>query len=152
MVSVVNTGKVGAVYNLEVADFNTYFVGEERLWVHNCGGLGSYSKVGGHHIFAKSAFEGVPEYSKGKALSASLEVLESYGVAHGDITTLQCTLFKEFADSGKANSLTAHARIAYESLVGAGIPEDVAKAWVGTSRAQLKQWGVAAPSRIPWAD
>jgi hypothetical protein len=32
---VFETGKKGVVYNLEVADFHTYFVGEERAWVHN---------------------------------------------------------------------------------------------------------------------
>jgi RHS repeat-associated protein len=35
VVSVRNTNQSGVVYNLEVADFHTYFVGEERLWVHN---------------------------------------------------------------------------------------------------------------------
>jgi len=35
VVSVRNTNQSGDVYNLEVADFHTYFVGEERVWVHN---------------------------------------------------------------------------------------------------------------------
>ena len=29
-------GKIGKAYNFEVADFHTYFVGEENIWVHNC--------------------------------------------------------------------------------------------------------------------
>ena len=36
VVSIVNTGETAITYNLEVADFHTYFVGEDRIWVHNC--------------------------------------------------------------------------------------------------------------------
>ena len=35
VVSAVNTGTAAITYNLEVADFHTYFVGEDRVWVHN---------------------------------------------------------------------------------------------------------------------
>jgi len=35
LVSIVRTGEVAETYNLEVADFHTYFVGEARVWVHN---------------------------------------------------------------------------------------------------------------------
>jgi RHS repeat-associated protein len=35
VVSVERTGRTASTYNLEVADFHTYFVGEQRLWVHN---------------------------------------------------------------------------------------------------------------------
>lgn len=27
---------LATVYNLEVEDFHTYYVGEEGMWVHNC--------------------------------------------------------------------------------------------------------------------
>ena len=30
------TGRVERAYKLEVADFHTYFVGDEDIWVHNC--------------------------------------------------------------------------------------------------------------------
>jgi RHS repeat-associated protein len=35
VISVVNSGTTAATFNLEVADFHTYFVGEDRIWVHN---------------------------------------------------------------------------------------------------------------------
>jgi hypothetical protein len=39
VVSVRKTGRTAATFNLEVADFHTYFVGEDQVWVHNedCG-------------------------------------------------------------------------------------------------------------------
>jgi len=35
--SMVPTGVVDRSYNFEVADFHTYFVSNENMWVHNCG-------------------------------------------------------------------------------------------------------------------
>ena len=35
VVSVVNSGKTAPTFNLEVADFHTYFVGKDKIWVHN---------------------------------------------------------------------------------------------------------------------
>jgi hypothetical protein len=35
IVSLAKTERVETVYNLEVADWNTYFVGEAAVWVHN---------------------------------------------------------------------------------------------------------------------
>jgi hypothetical protein len=35
--SIAETDRTDATYNLTVADFHTYFVGEERVLVHNCG-------------------------------------------------------------------------------------------------------------------
>lgn len=46
--SVVETDRTDATYNLTVADFETYFVGEQQVLVHNCDpkSLTSSSKVG----------------------------------------------------------------------------------------------------------
>ena len=35
--SVIETDRIEPTYNLTVADFETYFVGEARVLVHNCG-------------------------------------------------------------------------------------------------------------------
>ncbi len=35
VLSVTNTNLIEPTYNFEVADFNTYFVGESKVWVHN---------------------------------------------------------------------------------------------------------------------
>ena len=34
--SVVETGRIDGTYNISVADFETYFVGENKVLVHNC--------------------------------------------------------------------------------------------------------------------
>ena len=36
VIAVGGTGRIEPVYNLTIADFHTYFVGEEQLFVHNC--------------------------------------------------------------------------------------------------------------------
>lgn len=55
VLSVHNTRTRGAVYNLEVADFHTYFVGEERVWVHNwCPILGNAQRAGLGHWFGSN--------------------------------------------------------------------------------------------------
>jgi len=41
VVSVERTGRTAPTYNLEVADFHTYFVGDARVWVHNANCWGS---------------------------------------------------------------------------------------------------------------
>lgn len=38
--SVVETSRIDATYNLTVADFETYFVGTNKVLVHNCGADG----------------------------------------------------------------------------------------------------------------
>lgn len=35
VVDIANTHRTALTYNIEVADFHTYFVGEEHVWVHN---------------------------------------------------------------------------------------------------------------------
>ena len=42
--AIVNTKRIKPTYNLEIADFHTYFVGKDRIWVHNCG-LPSFTKA-----------------------------------------------------------------------------------------------------------
>jgi RHS repeat-associated protein len=48
ILSVTNTNLVKPTFNFEVADFNTYFVGESKVWVHNaaCDLKGSYVRFG----------------------------------------------------------------------------------------------------------
>jgi RHS repeat-associated protein len=60
VISVVNSGTTAATFNLEVADFHTYFVGEDRIWVHNActpGQLAQYTRqlaVAGRESLLKS--------------------------------------------------------------------------------------------------
>jgi len=34
--NIIETGRIDATFNLTVADFETYFVGENKVLVHNC--------------------------------------------------------------------------------------------------------------------
>lgn len=44
LASITNTGKIERTYNFEVADFHTYFVGDQHVLVHSRGGeVGSYT-------------------------------------------------------------------------------------------------------------
>lgn len=113
-------------------------------------GTGAYKDVLGHHIHAKKAFEGSVGYDMRKAYSVSVETLNRYGVRHADITTAQHRLFRELDASGAANTLTQHSRIAYQSLLNAGMPNDVAKQLVIESQTRLLRAGVVEPARIPW--
>lgn len=44
--SVLNTAQIDATYNLTVADFETYFVGESKVLVHNCEQCGKACSIG----------------------------------------------------------------------------------------------------------
>ncbi|MFN9544232.1 MAG: RHS repeat-associated core domain-containing protein, partial [Alphaproteobacteria bacterium] len=113
--------------------------------------LDAYRRAGGHHVHAKKAFDANPDYTTGDALSASMDQLAKYGVVHADITSSQRRLFGALAGSGAPNTLTHHSRIAYQSLVEAGIPPEVAKSWVAQSQANLIRSNIFEPTSIPWS-
>jgi RHS repeat-associated protein len=60
--SVVETDRTDATYNLTVADFETYFVGEQRVLVHNCP-TGSYTNT---HESGKT-YDGKGDANRAKA-------------------------------------------------------------------------------------
>ncbi len=55
VMSVVETGRTEQTYNLEVADFHTYFVGEAWVWVHNAANCGIAGQI--HHIASDKAIK-----------------------------------------------------------------------------------------------
>ena len=67
VISVRHTARFESTYNLEVADFHTYFVGRDLLWVHNaCPGLWDLTRAGaskimqrGGNTYYKSASDGL---------------------------------------------------------------------------------------------
>ncbi|MEM7281670.1 MAG: RHS repeat-associated core domain-containing protein [Pseudomonadota bacterium] len=64
--SVVKAGHTDATYNITVADFETYFVGEQRVLVHNCpGGKDVPNKV--YHYTDKAGAKGIAETGVVKA-------------------------------------------------------------------------------------
>ena len=113
-------------------------------------GAGAYRSVKGHHVHAKKGLEGHGRYDFRDAFSVSDDLLREYGVRHADITPVQQRLFRELQKAGGANNLTQHTRIAYQALVEAGIPKNVAKDWVGQSLKELVGRGVTAPTKMPW--
>lgn len=111
------------MYNFEVADWNTYFVADLGVLVHNdCAakGTGEYSKVGGHHVHAKSAFKDNVNYDPKKGFSISQSFMKDNGLNHQQMTNKQRELFKELNESGRQNSLQEHTRIAVEALIAGG--------------------------------
>ena len=67
------------VYNFEVEDFHTYFVGECGVLVHNDCNTGKYKELRGeegkesHHIIQNASVKDMPGYSSSNAPAISLE-------------------------------------------------------------------------------
>ena len=113
-------------------------------------GAGSYRAVQGHHVHAKKGFEGHGEYSFRDAFSISDSLLRKYGIRHADLTPIQQRLFRELASSNMPNNLNQHTRIAYQTLVEAGMPKKDALMYVSESLKSLIRAGVTSPTRMPW--
>ena len=145
------------VYNFEVEDFHTYFVGENSVLVHNMcepdlpleDGLGTYGGQKGHHTMAKKAFEGVPGYDANMAVTISQSKLDQFGVKHSAITGQQHKLYNEFAASGQTFTLEVMRDIEIASMTNAGIPSNYATRAVTEAYSQLKRAGIN-PIKIPW--
>jgi hypothetical protein len=106
---------------------------------------------GGHHVPAKKAFEGAPNYDPNKALAIPNKALKEAGVEkHENITTAQRRRYKEFAATGQPLTWEVMAKIETEALVEAGMKLDMAKATVAKAIQALKDAGVAGPVRTPW--
>ncbi len=144
------------VYNLEVQGEHVYEVSGVGVLVHNECALQPYGGPGGgHHVFAKEAFDGLKGFDKNATLYIS-EEMKRRGVNHlgpladGGITQTQRKLFTDLARSGRPNTLAEHARIARESLTAGGMSATDADSVVSRALKQLEDWGITAPSKIPW--
>jgi hypothetical protein len=113
-------------------------------------GTGPYTEVGGHHVHAQSGFRGHPQYDPNQGFSISQELMESRGWNHSDMTATQRRLFNELSESGSANTLQEHTRIAVEALKAGGATEAQARQLVAESLRNLRNQGVTQPTRIPW--
>ncbi|WP_156505887.1 RHS repeat domain-containing protein [Bacillus sp. SJS] len=112
-------------------------------------GTGEYSKVGGHHVHAKSAFKDNVNYDPKKGFSISQSFMKDNGLNHQHKTNKQRELFKELNESGRPNSLQEHTRIAVEALIAGGATRQEARDLVAASHKNLRQQGVREPSNIP---
>ena len=147
------------VYNFQVEDHHTYFVGESAVWVHNdmCqpqnvpDGIGQYKDKKGHHPMAKKAFEGAEGYDYTQALSISSEkLLKDFDVKHSTITGKQASLYREFAKTGKELTMNEMKNIEIKAMVQSGVPKEYATKTVNSAIKQLKDSGITAPVKIPW--
>ena len=159
------------VYNFEVEDFHTYYVGTESVLVHNNGGncmktasalaqggskggsysgTGEYGDVGGHHVHAKAGFKGDVNYDPKKGFSISQNFMKDNGLDHNSMTSKQRELFKELYESGRPNTLEEHTRIAREALKAGGASDSMIDDLINASLKNLSEQGVTAPTRIPW--
>ncbi|WP_215145133.1 hypothetical protein [Exiguobacterium qingdaonense] len=113
-------------------------------------GTGEYSKVGGHHVHAKSAFEENVNYDPKKGFSISQSFMKDNGLNHQQMTNKQRELFKELNESGRPNTLKEHTRIGVEALIAGGATRQEARDLVAASLKNLRQQGVREPNNIPW--
>jgi hypothetical protein len=114
------------------------------------GFVGPYSRVKGHHVHAKRAFEESTKYDPKTGFSFSAEAMEHFRIRHKEITAHQRRLFSELAKSGRPNTMAEHTRIAIESLEAAGASPALARALVAASLRDLLRKGVTKPTSIPW--
>lgn len=113
-------------------------------------GTGEYGDVGGHHVHAKAGFKGDVNYDPKKGFSISQEFMENNELNHQKMTSKQRELFKELYESGRANTLAEHTRIAEEALRAGGANESLINDLIQDSLANLTGQGVSQPTRIPW--
>jgi hypothetical protein len=105
---------------------------------------------GGHHVPAKSAFEGAAGYDLNSALAIPTAELRRLGVNHGLVSGAQQTLYREFARSGEQLTWQAMQAIEIKALIRGGMPPAMAEATVIKAIDALKSSGVPGPTRIPW--
>jgi hypothetical protein len=91
VVSLKNTNHVEATYNFEVADFHTYFVGPEGLWVHNSCAPEKFAKQMAKRIekalgknarnkFHDAKVPGAGDRTKQELIDDAREIFGDYGV------------------------------------------------------------------------
>jgi len=111
---------------------------------------GQYKDVGGHHIHAKAGFSGHINYDSDAGFSISQEFMENMGFNHQKMTNAQRQGFKELYESGRANTLIEHSRIAVDALIAGGATKAQARDLVAESLLNLRSQLVTEPTRIPW--
>jgi len=106
---------------------------------------------GGHHIPAKSAFDGAQGYDLNTAPAVPNEELKRLGVNHQKVTGAQQILYRNFAKNGAPLTWDAMEDIETKALIQGGLSDEgTARATVQNAIQQLKDGGVSGPTRIPW--
>jgi hypothetical protein len=105
---------------------------------------------GGHHVPAKSAFDGAPGYNLNDALAIPNAELTRLGVSHPAVTAGQMQGYRAFAATGESLTWDAVSTIETNALVRGGMSPEMASTNVSEAIRALQQAGVAGPTRIPW--
>ncbi len=111
---------------------------------------GPYKEVKGHHVHAKAAFKENLSYDPKNGFSISQSFMKENGLDHAAMTKFQRQAFKELSDSGGANTMSAHTRIAVGALQAGGASRKMARSLTAQSLNALRNSGVRTPSNIPW--
>ena len=85
-----------------------------------------------------------------KALAIPNSELARLNINHGLVTGAQMKLYKTFAATGEKLTWDAVSTIETKALVAGGMKETTAQTTVQEAIINLKETGVAEPTRIPW--
>jgi RHS repeat-associated protein len=113
-------------------------------------GTGPYKQAKGHHVHAKAAFKENLAYDPKEGFSISQSFMKENGLDHAAMTRYQRQAFKELSQSGGANTMSTHTRIAVEALQAGGASREMARSLTAQSLNTLRNSGVRTPSNIPW--
>jgi hypothetical protein len=112
--------------------------------------LGPYREGRGHHVPAKRAFTGDPNYDIDAALAIPNSELAAQGIFHPQITGAQQSLYREFAKTGQPVTWDIVRSIETQALTRAGMSSESASVTVNKAISALQASGVSGPIRIPW--
>lgn len=104
---------------------------------------------GGHHVPAKAAFRGDPNYSINKALAISNAELDRLGVDHGAVSGAQQIGYRALDAAGDPISWDAIRKIETDALIAGNMNPRMASSTVDAAIGALQAAGVV-PTRIPW--
>ncbi len=111
--------------------------------------VGEYGSTGGHHIHAKAAFKGDPNYNPNSALTVSQAEMARRGWSHEAMTARQAQSFDEMLAGQRASTMREHSKIAVDALMAGGASRQEARALTAKSLRNLRRQGVRRPTRIP---
>jgi hypothetical protein len=112
--------------------------------------LAPYREGKGHHVPAKRAFTGDPDYDIKGSLTIPNSELDAQGILHHDITGAQQTLYREFAKTGQPVTWDVVRSVETEALIRAGMSSGSASATVDKAISALQASGVSGPVHVPW--
>jgi hypothetical protein len=107
-------------------------------------------KGGGHHVGAKSAFEGAKGFDPDTALAIPNREMARLSINHTRVTTAQRKRYSAFARTGKPLTWDVVQDIETKALIDGGAEPAQAAAAVRRAIQALKDSGVSGPIRIPW--